>query len=401
MSTEPVPIKRPAGTPGPANTGAAEDMIPDSRGESPTRGGLPPALSWFLLVVALPTLLAAIYYGLIASDIYVAEARFAIRTSGQTPSVGLIESFIGSSGMSGSSDDARIVRDYILSRDMLEELDRRMNLRKHFEAVTIDWIARLDKNNSEEEYLDYYRKMVSVEIDSNSEITTIQARAFDPETARVFAANLLELSENLVNNMSERISQDTLEFARKEVAEAEAKVRKASMAVSRFRSEYQSINPGEETAAVLGIVTNLETQLAAARAELVEALSFMRSDSARVRSLRARVEALQSQVEKERTRLANESGPDLTRLIFGYEPLALDQKLAEQQYTSALTSLEAARIEAQKKQRYLIAFVAPKFPDEAIEPERERNTFIVFVLAFLVYGIGALIWSAIKEHMRI
>jgi capsular polysaccharide transport system permease protein len=134
---------------------------------------------------------------------------------------------------------------------------------------------------------------------------------------------------------------------------------------------------------------------------LVEALSFMRADSSRVRTLRSRVEALQSQVEKERTRLASESGPDMTRLIFGYEPLALDQKLAEQQYASALTSLEAARIEAQRKQRYLIAFVSPRLPDEAIEPERARNVFIVFLLAFLVYGIGALIWSAIKEHMRI
>jgi capsular polysaccharide transport system permease protein len=400
MSTRPVPLNPPAG-PDPEPAAAAPAATPAARDAPPPENRLPPALAWFLAIVAVPALLAAVYYGLIASDVYVAEIRFAVRSSSQAPATGFLESIIGTSGASGSGDDAKIVRDYILSKDILEELDRRMDLRRHFESENIDWYARLDQGESEEDYLDYYRGMVSIQIDSDSQITTVLARAFDPKTARELAANLLELSEDLVNRMSERITRDTLQFAREEVTEAEDKVRKAGTAVSKFRSQFQSINPGEETAAVLGIVTGLESKLAGARAELVEALSFMRADSSRVRTLRSRVEALQSQVEKERTRLASESGPDMTRLIFGYEPLALDQKLAEQQYASALTSLEAARIEAQRKQRYLIAFVSPRLPDEAIEPERARNVFIVFLLAFLVYGIGALIWSAIKEHMRI
>lgn len=34
---------------------------------------------WFALFVILPTLLTAIYYGFIASDIYVSESRFVIK----------------------------------------------------------------------------------------------------------------------------------------------------------------------------------------------------------------------------------------------------------------------------------------------------------------------------------
>ena len=94
----------------------------------------------------------------------------------------------------------------------------------------------------------------------------------------------------------------------------------------------------------------------------------MQPQSARVKSLRTRVSALSHQVENERHRLANESDTDLTRLLYGYEPLILEQKLAEQLYASALTSLEIARTEAQRKQRYLIPFVAPELPDEALEP---------------------------------
>ena len=38
---------------------------------------------WFLLMVALPTLLAALYYGLIASDIFISESRFVIKSPDQ------------------------------------------------------------------------------------------------------------------------------------------------------------------------------------------------------------------------------------------------------------------------------------------------------------------------------
>jgi capsular polysaccharide transport system permease protein len=105
------------------------------------------------------------------------------------------------------------------------------------------------------------------------------------------------------------------------------------------------------------------------------------------------------QVENERHRLANESGTDLTGLLYGYEPLILEQKLAEQLYTSALTSLEVARTEAQRKQRYLIPFVSPELPDEALEPKRLWNVLTVFFGACLVYAIGGLVWSAINDHL--
>ena len=105
----------------------------------------PAAFKLFLWVVVLPTLLAAVYYGLIASDIYVSEARFSVRTSEQGGISGgvLISIFTGTAGES-SSEDAAIVAEYILSQDMLTELDKRLDLRKHFSSHNVDFLSRLD-----------------------------------------------------------------------------------------------------------------------------------------------------------------------------------------------------------------------------------------------------------------
>ena len=353
----------------------------------------------FLIMVGLPTGLTGAYYGLVASDVYVSETRYAIRTGEQAPATGLLASMLGPTATTRAGDDASIVRDYILARDMLDELDRRLDLRGHYTQPTVDILSRMWRDSTEEEFLEYYRDKVEVEVEVGTDITVLRVRAFDAEMAQKIAAEIILLSERLVNRMSERITDDTLHFARRELGQAETLIRQANQAVTRFRNESRSIDPGEETSAVLSIITGLEGQLAGAKAKLLETESIMHSSSVQVKTLQNRVAALTQQVESERSRLASESGSDLTRLIDGYAPLLLDQELAQHRYSSALASLEVARADAQRKQRYLIPFVKPALPDEAIEPERFINTLIVFAVASLIYGIGALMLASVYDHM--
>ena len=359
----------------------------------------PAVLRSVLFIVALPTLIATVYFGLIASDIYISETRYAIRTSESAPAGDLLSAVLAPAGLSSASEDSKIVSDYILSRDMLKELESQLKLRAHYSSLEVDWISRLSADASEEHFLEYYRDMVEMRTDSNSGISVLRVRAFAPETAQTIAKTITEISERLINRWSERITEDTLRFARKELEVVENYVRKTSAAVTNFRNASGSVDPGEETSAVLGIVMALETTLAAAKAELIETESFMQSNSTQVKQLQRRIAALEGQIAIERTRLTGENGADLTRLISGYQPLILDQKLAEQRYASALTSLEVARAEAQRQQRYLIPFVTPQLPDEPLEPERLWNVFTIFVGSLLVFGIGSLILAAINEHI--
>jgi capsular polysaccharide transport system permease protein len=71
-----------------------------------------------IVLVLLPTLLTAVYYGAIATDRYVSEARFVIRTASKPSSLaGGLGALLQLVGMSRSEDDAYAVRDFLLSRD--------------------------------------------------------------------------------------------------------------------------------------------------------------------------------------------------------------------------------------------------------------------------------------------
>ena len=73
-------------------------------------------------VVGVPTLFAVIYFGFIASDLYVSEAKFAVRSAKSTASVTGLGALLASSPLSSGDQDSLVVMDYSTSRDLLDEL---------------------------------------------------------------------------------------------------------------------------------------------------------------------------------------------------------------------------------------------------------------------------------------
>jgi capsular polysaccharide transport system permease protein len=86
----------------------------------------------------------------------------------------------------------------------------------------------------------------------------------------------------------------------------------------------------------------------------------------------------------------------LLRLIAGAE--TVDPESAEKAYVSALSSLERARVEADRQQRYVAAFVRPTLPEEAPYPRRIVPSITVFAIALVLWALGVLIVYANRDH---
>ena len=354
-----------------------------------------------VLVVGIPTLLAGVYYGAVASDVYVSEARFAIR-SAKGPSGGSgLAAILSSPIVSAGGQDSMVVANYTHSKDMLDEVQSRLDLRAHYGSAEVDFVARLDEAASDEEALDYFIDQVDVLRDSQSDVLTLKARAYDAETARDLAALVIELSEGLVNRMSGRMERDALASAEEEVTRMAGQVTEASLALTGFQNTNLSLNPAAESSALLGMVSGIEQRLVETRAELGEKLAFMREDAPAVVTLKNRLNALERQRRLEKGRLVGADGQstEMNALLADYQPLVLTLELAQQQYASALASLEVARVETQRKKQYLVTFIEPSLPDSAVEPRRVKGVLTVAVFAFLTYLIGGLLWSALRDHI--
>lgn len=358
-----------------------------------------PILRSLLTVVGIPTLVSAIHFGIIASDIYVSEASFAIRSAKTTAQPTGLSSLLTSSIVSGGSQDSLLVAEYVHSHDMIKELQERIDLRKHFTDSNIDFLARLDSDATEEDMREHFRQHVRVTRDSASDVLTLSVRSFDAKVSENIARNIIEISESLINDISGRMEADALLAANTEVNLAVQRVNATSAALTEFRSSNVSMNPIMEAEALFGVVSALEERITGTEAELAEKTAYMREDSPEVTALTNRLNALKKQRAVEKNRLLGDGVGESSDLIGDYQPLEVARELAQQQYASALGSLELARIEAQRKKMYLVTFIDPNLPDEAVEPRRLKSVLTVALFSFIIYLIGGLMWSALKDHI--
>lgn len=352
-------------------------------------------------VVGIPTLVAILYFGFVASDLYVAEAKFSVRSAKGAVSTTGLSALLASPVISGGGHDAMVVMDYANSEDMLDKLSEHIDIAGHYGDPSVDPLSRLPADATQKERLDYFRKRVSVSRDSTSDVMTVKVRAFTPEMAQRIATLVIDLNEELVNELSDRMEEDAVSTARSEMERAVQRLRSTAKDINRFQTSNDSVSPADESAALFGRLSSIESKLSETRAELTEKRAYMRESSADIVVLKNRVNALEQQLRLERGRVtgADDSVGYLGSLIEAFQPLVLEQEIAQQQYASSLAAFEAARIDGQRKKLYLITFVAPNFPDAPTEPRRVMKVISVMVFSFLFYLVGGLLWSALEDHI--
>lgn len=244
----------------------------------------------FIITVVIPTVVAVAYFGFIASNIYVTESKFVIRSPQKLGSTSFLDMF-SKMGMSKSDEDSFAVREYILSRDAMKILNQDLKIKDAYSEQNIDFIERFPGlrywDSSLEAFYRYYQKHVGVEVDSGSSIATLNVKAFSPEQALSINLKLIEMSEAFVNKLNERARQDLLKSATEEVDIAKAKVEASALALIQVRTQKADQQPDKQVMAQQRIAlekTFAEQQLATAMTAMEQ----------------SRIEAIRKQVYIER-----------------------------------------------------------------------------------------------------
>lgn len=352
----------------------------------------------FLLTVAAPTVLATVYFGLMASDVFVSESRIVVRSPDKQAATGL-GALLKGAGFSRAQDDSYTVRDYVLSRDALKEINDTLAVGAAFSSDTVDRVSRfggLDFDTSFEALHRYYQKKVDVQQDTASSITTLTVRAYTAQDAQAINQKLLELSEGLVNRLNERGRQDLISSATSEVADAEKKSKAAAIALSVYRNAKGVVDPERQATVQLQQVAKLQDELIATTTQLAQLKTFT-PQNPQIPALQQRAITLRAEMDAETTKVTG-GERSLANKAAEFQRLALEREFADKQLASALVSLEQARNEAQRKQVYIERIAQPSLPDIALEPRRLRSILATFVLGLVAWGILSMLLAGVREH---
>jgi len=355
-----------------------------------------------LAVIALPTLIIGLYLAFFASDRYAVEVQFAIR--GQEVPVmdvaGIMNAFGGSPTQTAS--DSYIVSDYVMSRQLVEELNQIVDLRSIYRKSYIDVFSRLGADVSMERLVEYWRSMTRVYFDQTKSTISLEVSAYSPEDAKRIAEETLGLVRILVNRLSEESRNDALRGALADVERAEFRVRMMRDEMRRFREEQRIADPTTSAGSAQSLITSIQQEISQIDSQLGSARAFMDEDAPSIVVLRAQRESLVEQLQQARAEIDGstrmEDGGSIATMLSRFEELEIEREFAQQAYSAALASLERARGEANRTQRYLAVFVSPHQPNEARYPLVFRGVMTVLAFSALAWILGILTYFGIREH---
>jgi capsular polysaccharide transport system permease protein len=352
----------------------------------------------FFASVVAPTVIAGVYFGVIASDVYISESRFLVRNP-QRPQLSGIGALLQGTAFSRAQDDTYSVHDFVRSRDALREVDGKIGFRQAYSDPAVDFVNRfpgIDPDDSFEALHRYYQKQIGIDYDTVSSISILRVRAFSAQDAQRINEMLLEMGERLVNNMNIRSRRDLITVAENEVGLAEARAKAAAEALSSFRADRSVLDPDRQGAIQLQGVMKLREELLAAETQLNQ-VRQVSPDNPQVATLQQRVDALRKAIGDENAKVLGRGGGLVTKSPV-YDRLVLEKGFSDRQLAAALTALDTARNEAQRKQLYLERLVQPNLPDNAVEPRRIRGVVATFVLGLVAWGVLSLVVAGVREH---
>lgn len=354
----------------------------------------------FIVVVILPMIASTLYFGFLASDVYISESKFVVRAPDKPASTGL-GIILKTAGFANAGDEIYAAQSYAVSRDALRAINRNGAFEAAYsrpEISPFDRFNSLGLHHSFEDLYRYFTGKVSVQNDSSTSITTLAVRAFNPGDAYRFNERLLEVSEATVNRLNDRGRLDLLHQAEQEVDKAKASSQAAALALAAYRNRSGVVDPEKQAQIQMQMISKLQDQLIAARTELAQ-LERYTPENSRIPVVHTEMSAIQRQIDREMGKVAG-SNRSLAATTVQFQRLSLQSEFAEKQLAAALASLEEARSEATRKQAYVERIVQPNLPDAPLEPRRLRGIFATLVLSLIAYGVLRMLAAGVREHAQ-
>lgn len=358
----------------------------------------------FVFLVLVPLGGVIFYLWTYAQDQYISTTGFTVRSQesgGATELLGGLAQFTGGS----TASDSDILYEFIQSQEMVEAVDARVDLRARYSATwPEDWAFSIWPDASLEDLVWYWQRIVGISYDSGTGLIEVQAVAFDALTAQRITSEIVRESQDRINALNNQARSDAMAYANVDVEEAITRLKKAREALTKFRTRTKIVDPAADIQARMGVMTNLQQQLAEALIEYDLLAITSSPNDPRLTKAQQRIDVIRERIVIERQTFASNNtetgavGEDYPTLIAEFESLTVDLDYAEQTYRAALTAREVARDDVARQSRYLATYIKPTLAQTSEYPERYVLSGLVALFLLLGWSILALVYYSVRDR---
>ena len=273
--------------------------------------------------------LVGAYWLLIASDRYVSEAHIVVQRTDTAGAVSADLTSLISGASNAERTDQLLLRDHLLSPDMLRKLDEALKLRAHYSDSRRDPLTRLWFQDASMEWFHrHYQERVSIEFDEYAGILLIKAQAYDPKIAHAITSLLVQEGERFMNDLARQLARDQVAFLESEVARMHQRVTETRRAVVDYQSRKGMASPQASAESLAVVVANLEGQRTALQTQRAALQAYLVPNHPNIVQLNQQIAAVEHQIAQEQGRIAGPNGKTLTRSAEEFQRLEMEALFA-------------------------------------------------------------------------
>ena len=376
--------------------------VPESAGQGNATLRVRKVFRWIQRIIAALALLTLSYW-LFSTDRYVSEAIVLIQHTdrigmGASLDIGAMLGGMGGGGL--NRPDQLLLREHLLSVDMMLKLDTALDLRTHYSDTGRDIASRMWFQDASVEWFHrHYLSRAHVDFDDFAGVLRIRAEAYDPKTARNIADMLVAEGERYMNALSHNLAKAQVAFLETQVSFAHDTVLQASQTLLDFQNQKGLASPQATVESINAIIAKLEAQRTDIQTQIGSLPRTLTPDHSNLVMLRQSLAAVERQISQERARLAATTGNPLNSLVAEEQRLQLDVDFTKDVYKTALVALEKGRMDASRTIKLVSVLQSPLLPEYPLEPRRIYGIVATLCIFLMIAGIVKLLEAIVLDHV--
>ena len=337
------------------------------------------------------------FYGIGRSRFYVVSdvvVRKSLSSNNSNDSL----SFLGV-GNQSSREDARFLKIYLESPQILEDLGKIINFRSDYRKNGLDIFSGVDKNINKDKLHKFFKKQVKINFDQVSGALKLTTIGYYPEVAYKFNTFLIQKSEQFVNELNQSIYLRQINFVENQVNLNFEKLNIAKIKLEEFQNETKTINLNQEVLSATALITSLEEQLTESKLKLsFLKRQFVDQEAPEIMIVNNEIDDLKSQINEQREILSDPNSKNYISRLGILNSLKSNLSFRNDIYNSSLATAEKTKLDAQKQQRFIAILSKPTFPEDQ-DMNWRHKWFLTFVVSLLIgYFLTRFILGISESH---
>lgn len=364
---------------------AKPDLVKPAAPELETRPALVARLlrrPAFLIAVLIPNLLSILYFGLIASPIYVSTAQLVVLNP-QKAGPSLSSLLAGASGDS-SEEGGYLLKSYLASWEAFHSVEQSQRLALNFgdgdPISRYGGLATLFRSNDVALW-HYLNRKVDVVIDQKSGIVSLNVLGYRRDFAVGLATAMLNDAVAHMDQMNAEQERDYVGSAITRRARIEQALQSDLNALARYRSSTGTYDPKELYASNLSLLNSLALKQAELKSQR-DAISDATPNNPVARNLGSQMTSVEGNIAS-----TQHAFRPLARNSAAYEKLVVSRDTNISLLAQANMAVQEAQLNSEKNRYYLNVISTPSQPQTPEEPRRLLWIGGILLGTLLLWGI--------------